>query len=159
MSERITHLVNRLHQKRDEAMSYFETITDPTMLVYTDPDWDIRTVYMHLVWSERGLLRLYQNIAEGGEGASTEFDINRYNDSQAGKTAEVPWEQIAPQFEAARAQTIAWVETLDESVLDRVGRHPFVGEDTLERLIKVLYIHPNLHIKDIEAAKERINHG
>jgi hypothetical protein len=156
MNERARHLVNRLHHKRDATLAFFSTVADPTVTIYTNPDWDIRTVYMHLVWAERGLLRLYRAIAAGGAGAPSDFDLDRYNNGQALETADVPWEDIPAQFEAARAETIAWVSTLSDDDLDRTGRHPFVGEDTLEQLIKVLYLHSNLHIKDIKA---RINHG
>ncbi|NDJ34093.1 MAG: DinB family protein [Chloroflexi bacterium] len=148
---RITHLVDRLTQKGDETVAFFNAAAAmQDQPVY--PAWCVRDVLAHLVWSERGMRRLYQGIAEGGTGAADDFDIDRYNASKARSYAEIPYADLLEQFGTERAETIAWVRTLDEAVLDRRGRHPAMGEDTLERLIKILYLHTGMHQRDVAAS-------
>ena len=44
----------------------------------------------------------------------------------------------------------------DETDLDREGRHPFFGPSALEKLLKLVYRHNMLHLRDIRhALKER----
>ncbi len=49
----------------------------------------------------------------------------------------------------ARQVTLEWVRTLDDSQLDRIGRHPVLGEVTLETIITAIYGHQLLHMRDL----------
>ncbi len=65
--------------------------------VYTEGDtWTIRNVLAHFVTSERGLLKLFERIRQGGLGAEDNFSIDHYNARQKHKTKDLtPQELLA----------------------------------------------------------------
>ena len=42
-------------------------------------------------------------------------------------------------------------EGLDETDLDRTGRHPVLGEITMEDFVNAIYGHQLLHMRDLQA--------
>ncbi len=119
--------------------------------VYTEGEtWTIRNVLSHFVTSERGLVRLFERIRLTGEGASDDFSIDRYNASQQEKTKELSPQELLEQYKAIRADSIAWTLSLDEADLEKQGRHPFLGMTTLREMIKMLYLHNQIHYRDMK---------
>jgi hypothetical protein len=53
------------------------------------------------------------------------------------------------QYKAVRAEMTAWVSSLDDADLDKIGRHPFLGHTTLREMIKLIYLHNQLHYRDL----------
>jgi len=52
-------------------------------------------------------------------------------------------------LDAARGRTLNWVRTLSEGQLDLLGRHPALGQVTLETMITAIYGHQLLHMRDL----------
>jgi len=46
------------------------------------------------------------------------------------------------------------VQKMQESDLERKGRHPFLGITTLEEMLKLIYRHTMIHQRDIRRALE-----
>jgi len=53
------------------------------------------------------------------------------------------------KFQDVRAKMATWVETLNEEDLQKEGRHPFLGETTVEEMIKLVYRHNQIHYRDM----------
>ena len=73
-------LAERLKKEGEKVTAYFSTLTDEQWQteVYTEGDiWMIRNVLAHFVTSERGLLKLFERIRQGGPGAAEDFSIDR----------------------------------------------------------------------------------
>ena len=84
MSE-ISELAEKLKLEGEKIYGIFSALTDDqwSAEVYTEgTTWTIRHMLSHLVTSERGLIKLFEQIRLGGEGASTDFSIDRYNAAQ-----------------------------------------------------------------------------
>jgi hypothetical protein len=78
MSE-ITELAEKLRSEGDRFVSIFRGLTDAqwNQEVYTEGNtWTIRNVLSHFVTSERGLLKLFERIRQGGEGSPDDFSID-----------------------------------------------------------------------------------
>lgn len=155
MTERTDYLATRLREKGAATAEFFRALPPAAWqaTVYTEgAAWDARQVLCHFVSSERAFLRLFEDILAGGEGSPEDFDINRFNESQVGKMADLSADELIAQFEATRAEMIALVERLDDADLEREGRHPFFGVDRLEKFVKLIYRHNMLHERDIRRA-------
>ena len=63
--------------------------------------------------------------------------------------ADQSTEALLAALDAARQRTLNWVGTLGESQLDRVGRHPALGQVSVETMITAIYGHQLLHIRDL----------
>jgi uncharacterized damage-inducible protein DinB len=152
MSE-LNDLADKLQSEGEKFFALFAGLTDDQwqMEVYTEGEtWTIRNVLSHFVTSERGLVRLFERIRLTGEGASDDFSIDRYNASQQEKTKDLPPQELLEQYRAIRADSIAWTLSLDEADLEKQGRHPYLGMTTLREMIKMLYLHNQIHYRDMK---------
>lgn len=154
MSE-ITELAEKLRSEGDKFISIFSELTDSqwNQEVYTEgTTWTICNVLSHFVTSERGLLKLFERIRQGGEGASDDFSIDRYNATMQERTKDARPGELLEQFKEVRANAIAWVSGLNEAELEITGRHPFLGHSAIRDMIKMLYIHNLNHYRDMRKA-------
>lgn len=151
MPETPESLAERLKKEGEKVSVYFTGLTDEQWQteVYTEGDtWTIRNILAHFVTTERGLLKLFERIRQGGLGASDDFSIDHYNARQQEKTRDMPIPELLKQFSEVRAETIEWVSNLSQDELVIEGRHPFLGQVPLMEMLKMIYLHNQLHIRD-----------
>ncbi len=152
MSE-VNVIAEKLRSEGEKFVGIFSALTDEQWQaeVYTEgTTWTIRNVLSHFVTSERGLVKLFEQIRLGGSGAADDFSIDRYNESQQAKTKDLPVAELLEKYESTRAETVTWVSGLKESELEIVGRHPFLEQTTLREMVKMLYIHNQVHYRDLK---------
>jgi hypothetical protein len=152
MSE-ITELAEKLKSEGDKFVSIFSQLSGDqwNQEVYTEGiTWTIRNILAHFVTSERGLLKLFERIRQGGEGTPDDFSIDRYNAAMQERTKEATPQELLEQYKEVRAHTIAWVSRLQESELEIAGRHPFLGQTLIREMLKMLYIHNLTHYRDMK---------
>lgn len=150
-------LARRLEKEGAKVIEYFNALTDEQwrVEVYTEGQtWTIRHVLAHFVTSERGLLKLFKSIREGGLGASDDFSIDYYNARQQEKTRDLTPHELLKQFADVRAETVRWVSRLSDDDLAIEGRHPFMGQVQLFEMLKMLYLHNQIHFRDFRKLVE-----
>jgi hypothetical protein len=150
-------LAERLKKEGEKVVAYFSTLNDEQWKteVYTEGEiWTIRNVLAHFVTSERGLLKLFERIRDGGPGAADDFSIDRYNASQQQKTKDLLPQELLEQYVGVRANAVAWVAGLAQEDLVKEGRHPFLGQVQLIEMIKMLYLHNQIHFRDFRKLVE-----
>lgn len=148
---RIEALVARLERGRRKTREVLADLTAEQWRtsVYPDPRWTVRDLLAHFVSAEERLLALAQDVAEGGAGAPEGFDFDAFNAEEQIRLVDQPPEMLLAALDAARQRTFDWVATLTESQLDRIGRHPALGQISLETMITAIYGHQLLHIRDL----------
>jgi uncharacterized damage-inducible protein DinB len=152
MSE-TAELAEKLKTEGERMKAFFAELTDEqwNAEVYTEGEmWSIRNVLAHYVTSERGLIRLFERVRTTGEGAADDFSIDRYNASQQEKTKDFSPAELLEQYKQVRAESVQWVSGLKDEELDIKGRHPFLGETVIREMIKMLYLHNQLHYRDVK---------
>jgi uncharacterized damage-inducible protein DinB len=152
MSE-VTELAEKLKSEGDKFLSIFSGLSDDqwNQQVYTEgTTWTIRNVLAHFVTSERGLLKLFEQIRQGGAGAADDFSIDRYNAAQQERTKGLSSQELLEQYKQVRDNSVAWVSALQEQELEITGRHPFLQMTTIREMIKMLYIHNMTHYRDMK---------
>ena len=152
MPETPTSLAERLKTEGEKATAYFAELNDEQWQteVYTEGDtWTIRSILAHFVTSERGLLKLFESVRQGGPGASDDFSIDRYNAHQQEKTKNLTAPELLEQFAEVRAETVKWTSELSQEDLAIEGHHPFMGQVTLAEMLKMIYLHNQLHFRDL----------
>jgi len=154
MSETL-ELAERLKTEGDKFVGIFSALTDDQWRaeVYTEGEvWTVRDVLAHFVASERGLVKLFESIRQGGAGAADDFSIDRYNSLQQEKTIDLTPAELLEQYESVRGNSVNWVSGLKDEELEITGRHPFLGETVLREMIKLLYLHNQIHYRDVKKA-------
>ena len=148
-------LADKLKHEGEMIVEYFEGLSDEQWLleIYTeDTVWTIRNILAHLMTSERAFVKLFESIRQGGIGVTDEFVIDRYNARQQEKTKEFGTQELLQRFKSIREEMIVWVSEIDDSDLEKTGRHPFLGQTTLREMIKMVYLHNQIHYRDIKKA-------
>jgi hypothetical protein len=149
----IVELAEKLKFEGEKFIRIFSELTDDQWQaeVYTEgTTWTVRNVLSHFVTSERGLVKLFEQIRQGGGGVTDDFSIDRFNASQQDKTKDLSVAELLEKYKSIRAETITWVSGLKETDLELIGRHPFLGETTLREMIKMLYLHNQIHYRDLK---------
>ena len=152
MSE-INELAEKLKSEGEKFVDIFSGLTDDQWKtsVYTEGElWTIRNVLSHFVTSERGLVKLFEQIRQGGAGAADDFSIDRYNAAQQQKTMKLNPIELLGQYMEVRASSVKWVLGLGDEELEIIGRHPFLEVTTVREMIKMLYVHNQIHYRDLK---------
>ena len=152
MPESPAFLAERLRADGERTAAFFAALTGDQwqQVVYTEgAEWKVRDMLAHFVSVEKSILKLFENIRKGGMGASEDFSVDRFNAEQVSKLAEISPSDLLAQYQEARAKMIAWVSGLSESDLQKTGRHPFLGVTTLGEMIKMVYRHNQIHLRDL----------
>jgi len=150
-------LAERLRKEGEKVVAYFSALTDDQWdaEVYTEGDtWTVRNVLAHFVTSERGLHKLFESVLEGGLGASDDFSIDRYNARQQEKTKDLTPQELLKQFIDVRADLAQWVSKLSQENLAVEGRHPYLGQVNLDEMLKMIYLHNQIHFRDFRKLVE-----
>jgi uncharacterized damage-inducible protein DinB len=152
MSE-LDELADKLRTEGDKFTALFAGLKDDQWQaeVYNEGEtWTLCNVLSHFVTSERGLVRLFEQIRLGGAGAADDFSIDRYNAAQQQKTKDLSPQDLLEQYKAVRADSIAWTLSLSELDLEKQGKHPFLGMTSIREMIKMLYLHNQVHYRDMK---------
>lgn len=150
-----TELAEKLKTEGERMAAFFAELADEQWAqeVYTEgTTWSIRNVLSHFVTSERGLVKLFERIRTTGEGAAEDFSIDRYNAAQQQKTESLTPAELLEQYREVRAESVRWVSVLKDEELEIKGRHPFLGETIIREMVKMLYLHNQLHYRDVKRA-------
>ena len=152
MSE-INELADKLRSEGEKFFALFAGLSDEqwSAEVYTEgTTWTIRNVLSHFVTSERGLVKLFEQIRLGGDGSPDDFSIDRYNASMQARTQALSPQELLEQYREVRDTSIAWTLSLSELDLEKQGKHPFLGLTSIREMIKMLYLHNQTHYRDMK---------
>ena len=111
--------------------------------------WTVKDLVAHFIVSEEHLLMIAKDIAAGGEGAPEDIDIDAFNKDQIGRQPYRTPDELQVLLGDVREMTIAWVAVQDDETLDRVGRHPTLGDSSVETIIFSIYAHQLLHMREL----------
>ena len=150
-------LAARLAAEKEKTLAFFNTLPDELWdkKLYADgAEWSVREVLAHIIEAEGSLARLFVHVAEGGSGVGEDFDIDQYNKSAVEKLHDVSVTDLLARFVALREQLILTIQDWSDDQFQNVGRHPFLGEARLDEMIRLFYLHVNLHMRDIRKMEQ-----
>ncbi len=148
-------LAQKLKAEGEKYTKFFSALSESewNTEVYTEGAvWTIRNILAHFVTSERAFVKLFEGIRQGGPGVSADFVIDRYNASQQARTRDITPAELLDQYRRVREVMVEWVSQISDSDLEKIGRHPFLGETSLREMIRMVYIHNQIHYRDLRRA-------
>lgn len=157
MPNRRDMIERRLLEEGEKAVEFFRRLapTDWEQTVYTTGGrWRVREVLCHFVSAEETFAYYGRQILQGGEGAPEGFKIDEFNETQVGGMAHRQPGELIEAFGRRRRETMEMLRGMADADLDRQGRHPWFGRAPLEQMLKLVYRHNMLHIRDIRRALE-----
>jgi len=152
MTDRRADIIAELEKGLEATIGLFQSFTPDELAVTVydeEPGWTVKQVLAHFITIEKSMHWLFHNMLAGGPGSPEDFDVDRFNRTQPQKLDGLDLEALIRQYHTVRQGTITIVREMSASDLNRKGRHPFHGQDTLERFIRWAYEHVRLHEVDI----------
>ena len=148
---RLNDLILKLERGHTKTQDRLATLTTDqwALPVYLEPAWNVRNLIVHFLSAETQLLALAKNVAGGGTGAPPRFDIDHFNAEEQIRYQGQSATELLVALGHIRQQTIQWVHSLDDTQLDKVGRHPALGEISVEEMVKAIFGHQLLHLRDL----------
>jgi hypothetical protein len=144
-------LVQKLEKGLRNTLLFFSNfkVEEWDQVIYLDHVWTVRSILVHFLSAEQELLRLAQDVVEGGSGVPDGFDIHAFNQSAQETQTDQDPSNLLSALASARQRTIAWTSSLTDEQLDRSGRHPALGEISVEAMLNAIWGHHLLHIREI----------
>jgi len=150
--KRIEKLIARLERGLNKSNEILDAIDYDGWQEPVDGEtdgWTVMDLVVHFIVSEEHLLMIAKDIAAGGEGVSENIDIDAFNEDQLARQPDRTPDELQALLGDVRETTIAWVTEQDDETLDLVGRHPTLGESSVETIIFSIYAHQLLHMREL----------
>jgi hypothetical protein len=155
MRDELERIQSRLESEQTRIVNYFQSLGDREwnqQIYTTGSKWTARHVLAHFVSAERAFVVLLQVILAGGEGTPPNFDIDDFNENEVSKYDTGQLHELMEQFVAAREQVIALARLMKPEDLELSGRHPWFGETSIGDMLKLVYRHNMIHLRDLRRA-------
>jgi uncharacterized damage-inducible protein DinB len=155
MTERKQTVLTKLETVRGSLLDMVETIEEQswTQPVFSESaEWQVSDLLRHVVSAEHSMTRLIENIRDGGEGASADFDLTRWNASRVQKAKAKSIEDLTADLAQNRTYLLGVIDSLDEADLDKKGRHGSLRIMSIEEILHLIADHEQRHMADIQQA-------
>ncbi|MFM8320259.1 MAG: maleylpyruvate isomerase N-terminal domain-containing protein [Chloroflexota bacterium] len=155
MQTSAARLSERMLEEGQRVVEFYRAL-GPDELAHTlyadGAQWTVGQLLCHLVSAEQSMTRLVEGILGGGSGSPEDFDLDRYNERKVAALAGVAPEALLEQYWAARQASAALAAHLEPQQLQMQGRHPFLGMACVEDILKLMYRHNQVHLREVRRA-------
>jgi len=154
-SEKATRIAKSLEREGQKTLQFFESMgeEDWGVQVYSDGDaWTVQILLAHFTEVEGSIPKLIRRIIGGDPGVPEDFDIDRWNARYTMEMSTHDRDYLMKEFAKRRAETVAMVQGFSDADLEARGRHPFLGPSQVKDMLKLLYVHLQIHQRDIREA-------
>jgi len=148
-------LAKRLEDEGHRVLEFFHALADYQWQkeVYSEENgWTVYHIMAHLVSAEIGIARLVQNVVAGGPGSPDDFDLDGYNQRKVRDLQGISVQDLMDRFSKARQENSEMVARFTPTDMQRTGRHPWLGITSVGEMVKLLYRHNQIHLRDIRRA-------
>ncbi len=156
MSERKDELRSHLESRHAETWPYLQELkeSDMPVEVYSSEEgtWTVKDLLGHLADGERGNLGQAERLVAGEQTVPEGFDLDRWNRGAVRRAAETPRAELLEVIAESYSSALAFLETLEESDLDKVGLHSGGETMTTEGFLRRMVNHRLEHVTDIQSA-------
>ncbi|MDA1330439.1 MAG: DinB family protein [Chloroflexi bacterium] len=158
MSATAQRIVNSLEREGKKTLEFFEALQpqDWSVEVYSDGDaWKVHNLLAHFTEVEGSISKLIERILKGDPGVPQDFDIDRWNARYTMEMSELGQDYLMAEFARRRVATVEMARGLTNADLEVSGRHPFLGPSQVKDMLKLMYLHLQIHQRDIRSALDR----
>lgn len=135
---KIIELFSSLSEDEWESLIYFDKVA-----------WKIKDILSHFISSEQSFISLFDSIRLFGQGTPDDFSVDEFNNSQVLKMKDINKNELVELFNQTRAKTIDWLMNISDTELEKIGKHPGMGEVKLIEMVKMINLHNQVHLRDL----------
>ena len=146
-------LLDRLNASRVRLLAVIEALGEQDLDHPASGAWTIRQVLSHLIASEEDHRRVAEAILRGETGRlPREVALDAHNARRLAELGRLERGALLAALAEQRARTLALVTSLDEGALAQRGPHPALGEMSVSDIFRIIAVHEQRHLRDIQAA-------
>jgi hypothetical protein len=145
-------ILAKLAKSRETLQAAIATLTEAQLDSCPGDGWTIREMLTHLVNAEEDHVAVIRAITEGHtDRLPTEIDMNAHNERRVAERQGWTLPQIVRALADQRQNTVALFASLSAEKLALSGRHPVLGERTVDEIFRFIVLHERLHAQEIAA--------
>lgn len=150
----IIRTADKLENDGQKVAETFESLSaEQAGLILYDTSldrWRIKDVLAHLAFAEQAFLEIFTDIVNGGNGAKEDVIVDDYNFEKMQLYKAIPLPSIIAEYRETRANTLRFIGGLSGEDLEKTGYHPALGMTNLSEMIKMIYLHTQIHMRDVK---------
>jgi hypothetical protein len=157
MGDELTRIQERLASDIEKTVAFFEALpaSDSTQPLYTTgSQWQVGQLLAHFVSAERTYTHYLRDVLQGGPGVPKDFDLDAFNDAETPALSATPIPELITALRQTRADLIDLTRSMTDADLDRAVYHPWFGQSDMRSMLKLIYRHHLIHLRDARAALE-----
>ena len=156
----------KLTDERAKLFESFANLPRETLLrPFGGEGWSIKDLLAHVAMAEAVNVKFakimvskdapqqLKELAADYPELHGEFELDKFNAWMTERWRAKSLEQVVTALNEARADTLAWLDTLTQAQLERNGEHAAWGNLTVKGVFRILVIHDKFHRADIEKRK------
>ncbi|MBI5305930.1 MAG: DinB family protein [Chloroflexi bacterium] len=164
--EDVAGIKAKLNGERVKLLDAFANLPRETMRKpFGDDGWSIKDILAHVAMAEWVNIKFaklmlekdapvqLQELAADFPDYPGEFQLDKFNAWMTEKWRAYSLDEIITALNAARTDTLAWLDTLTPAQLEKSGTHAAWGNLSVRGMCRILVIHDKFHRADIEKRK------
>ena len=154
-STSISELIDRLKQSNAATQTLIDQI-DLELVVYENPEWQVRDVVWHIAVWDRQVAKSIQAFVDGSQYAIPGFDEDKFNGSAFQEGRQLTPDQIRSQSQQARREFEQAVAKVPTNQISAEFLYPWGDESgDVVQVVEEMIEHDQEHRQEIESAANR----
>jgi uncharacterized damage-inducible protein DinB len=151
LPNQLDEILRKMAGTHEKLLTYLATLDDDGANRPVGAEhWSPRAMVGHLADAERAHRRFLQAVADGNPPARLDgFDLDAWNAARVARRAGQTLAETLADFEAERAQTLAYLPTIPAEAWTAMGDHPVFGHVSVEYVVRVIGIHERMHLTEM----------
>jgi len=151
-SSQTSHLADLLKKSYSATQDLLSGI-DPDLVVFEDPEWQVRDIMWHLAAWDRQVAQSIEAFEFGGQYAIMDFDEDGFNEAAIKQGRELSFDQVLEESLRARKEFQRVVERFPDDQLEIAFLYPWGDESgDITKLVKYMVEHDAEHRAEINSA-------
>ncbi len=167
VSDDVAGIKSKLNTERAKLLESFKGLSPEMMVRPFEGGWSIKDILGHIAMAEgvntkfARLMTAKDAPAQLSELAGEypdypmPFELDKFNAWMTERWRTKSLIQIIDALHTTRAETLAWLDTLTQAQLEKIGEHAKWGNQSVRGMFKILVIHDKFHRGDIEKRKSK----
>jgi hypothetical protein len=146
-------ILEKLAKEQSALYVLVEPLSEAQLDTHYGDGWTIREILTHLWNAEEDHCRVIATIAKGDHARlEGTLDLESHNATRLAERGTLTKADILAGLATQRARTEGLFNRLTEEQLSLEGRHPALGQMTIDKIFRIIGIHMKMHIQEINEA-------
>lgn len=146
-------ILEKLAKEQSALVTVVESLSEADLDKQYGDGWTIREILTHLWNAEEDHCRVIATIVKGAhERLEGTLDLEAHNAARLQERGSLSKADILAGLATQRGRTEGLFHKMTEDQLALEGRHPALGQMSVEKIFRIIGIHMKMHTQEISEA-------